>query len=204
MHKQRICYSSHTLKNLWSGNFCILKVAFNWMLPNWFGLHPHTKTNFKAACGYIRRFKTSSSVSESKQKARSNRINSIRIKMQAQKILLFALVAGLLILQLSPLALARPRDSRSTSSSSSSTTEDSDGDSNGDNGSNGGVSTECLVSIFNFILNQANIIIPAIGLGFAACTLPCGATGTTGACVACITNAIPGIPTIPTNLAGCS
>ena len=123
--------------------------------------------------------------------------------MQAQKILLFALVAGLLILQLSPPALAMPRDSRSTSSSSSSsssTTEDSDGDS----GSNGGVSAECLVSIFNFVLSQANIIIPAIGLGFAACELPCGATGTPGACAACITNAIPGIPTIPTSLPGCS
>jgi hypothetical protein len=128
--------------------------------------------------------------------------SSIAIKMQAQKLQLFALVASLLILQLSPLALARPRESRSTgtSSSSSSSTEDSVGDS----GTNGGVSAECLGSIFNVIIGQVNTFIPAIGLGFAACGLPCGTTGTPGACAACITGVIPGISIIPTNLPGCS
>ena len=109
--------------------------------------------------------------------------------MQAQKLLLFSLVAGLLILQLSPPALARSGSSDST------------GDTGGDDGAVGG---DCVISIFNFFIGQLNTIIPAIGLGFAACELPCGATGTTGACIACIINAIPTIPMIPTNLAGCS
>ena len=112
--------------------------------------------------------------------------------MQAQKLLLFALIAGLLILQLSPPALAR---SGSTSESS-----DTNEDTNGDNGDAG----VCIVSVLNFVIGQLNTLIPAIGLGFAACELPCSPTGTTGACIACIINAIPTIPMVPTNLDGCS
>lgn len=108
--------------------------------------------------------------------------------MQAQKLLLLALVAGLLIIQLSPLAEAR--------SSSSSTDTDVDTS----DGSDAGV---CFVSVLNFVIAQINTLIPAIGLGFAACELPCSPTGTTGACIACIANVIPTIPMVPTNLAGC-
>ena len=117
--------------------------------------------------------------------------------MQAQKLLLFALVAGLLILQLSSPALARPRSSRSTGGT------DSTGDSGDDNGGNAGMPLQCLGSIFNFLITTGNAFIPQIGLGIVACELPCSAAGTTGSCVACITNAIPNIP-IPGNLAGCS
>ena len=112
--------------------------------------------------------------------------------MQAQKLLLLALVAGLLILQLTPPALARS----STASESTDTEEDTAVEStDSDPG-------QCLVSIFNFLIAQLNTLIPAIGLGFAACEIPCGATGTTGACVACIATAIPPIPMVPA-LDGC-
>ena len=121
--------------------------------------------------------------------------------MQAQKLLLFALVAGLLILQLSPSALARTETGTGTTGTE--TDETTTGDTAVSNG-DGGDALTCIVSIVNFAIMQINILIPAIGLGFAACEIPCGAMGTTGACVACIAAAIPPIPTIPTEFAGCS
>ena len=111
--------------------------------------------------------------------------------MQAQKLLLLALVAGLLILQLTPPALARSSSDSESTESTDTAVESTDSDPG-----------QCLISIFNFLIGQLNTIIPAIGLGFAACELPCGPTGTTGACVACIATAIPSIPTIP-SLDGC-
>ena len=120
--------------------------------------------------------------------------------MQAQKLLIFALVAGLLILQLSPPALARTgTETTDTTDTEETTTGDTDVST-----VDGGDTLTCIVSIVNFAIAQINILIPAIGLGFAACELPCGATGTTGACVACIATAIPPIPLIPTEFAGCS
>lgn len=120
--------------------------------------------------------------------------------MQAQKLLLFALVAGLLILELSPPALARTGTGTGTETETDETTTGDTAVSNGD----GGDALTCIVSIVNFAIMQVNTLVPAIGLGFAACELPCGATGTTGACVACIAAAIPPIPLIPTDFAGCS
>ena len=118
--------------------------------------------------------------------------------MQAQKLLTFALVAGLLILQLSPPALARTGTGTEDTTTEDTTTEDTAVT------ADGGDALTCIISIINFAIMQINTLIPAIGLGFAACELPCGATGTTGACIACIATAIPPIPTIPTNFAGCS
>ena len=123
--------------------------------------------------------------------------------MQAQKLLIFALVAGLLLLQLTPPALARTTetDTDTTDTTETETEETTTGDTAV---TDGGDALTCIVSIVNFAISQINILIPAIGLGFAACELPCGATGTTGACVACIATAIPPIPMIPTDFAGCS
>lgn len=129
--------------------------------------------------------------------------------MLAQKLLIFALVAGLLILQLSPPALARTgtgTDDTDTDTTDTDTeTEDTTtGDTDVTETDDDGDALTCIVSIVNFAIAQINTLIPAIGLGFAACELPCSATGTTGACVACIATAIPPIPMIPTDFAGCS
>ena len=110
--------------------------------------------------------------------------------MQAQKILLFALVAGLLILQLTPPALAR---SLSTDGES---TELTDTDSITAVMSTDSDPGQSLVSNINFLIDQLIKFIPAIG---SACEPPCGATGTltTGACATCIAATIPEIPMIP-------
>lgn len=114
-----------------------------------------------------------------------------------QKLLVFALVAGLLILQLSPPALAR----RSNSNTEETEVSDVSEVSVVEDSANAG---ECFVSIFNFLIGQLNTAIPAIALGFAACEVPCGASGTTGSCIACIFAVIPTLPMIPTDLDGCS
>lgn len=118
--------------------------------------------------------------------------------MQGQKLLLLALMAGLLILQLSPPVLARTSSTGSESTESESTESESTEEDSTDSDP-----AQCLISIFNFLIGQVNTLIPAIGLGFAACEVPCGATATTGACIACIASVIPTIPMVPT-LDGCS
>ena len=124
--------------------------------------------------------------------------------MQAQKLFIFALVAGLLLLQLTPPALARTGTTETTDTTETETTETEETTTGDTAITDGGDALTCIVSIVNFAISQINVLIPAIGLGFAACEIPCGATGTTGACVACIATAIPPIPMIPTDFAGCS
>ena len=126
--------------------------------------------------------------------------------MQAQKLFIFALVAGLLLLQLTPPALARTTETGTDTTDTTETeTTETEETTTGDTAvTDGGDALTCIVSIVNFAISQINVLIPAIGLGFAACELPCSATGTTGACVACIATAIPPIPMIPTDFAGCS
>jgi hypothetical protein len=124
--------------------------------------------------------------------------------MQAQKLLIFALVAGLLLLQLTPPALARTGTTEDTDSTETETTETTETTTGDTAVTDGGDALTCIVSIVNFVIAQINTLIPAIGLGFAACEVPCSAAGTTGACVGCIAAVIPAIPTIPTDFAGCS
>lgn len=114
--------------------------------------------------------------------------------MKAQKSILFALAAGLLVLQLTTPALART-SSTGTDSTESESTEDSTVE----------LSANCIVNIINFTITQLNSVIAAVGLGAAACEVPCGAMGTPGQCVACIAAIIPPLPTIPSpDMLGCS
>ena len=113
--------------------------------------------------------------------------------MQVKKSILFGLAAGLLVIQLTTPVLART--SSDTTDTDSTETEDSTVE----------LSADCIVNIINFVATQVNSIIAAVGLGAAACELPCGATGTAGQCVACIASIIPPLPTIPSpDTLGCS
>lgn len=117
--------------------------------------------------------------------------------MKAQKLLILTLVAGLLVLQLVPPALARTGTGTQTEETETETeTETEDDD-------NGALSATCIISIANVIIGILNTFVPAAGLGAAACETPCGAMGTAGQCVACIFAVIPPIPLIPTTVAGC-
>lgn len=122
--------------------------------------------------------------------------------MRAQKLLIFALVAGLLIIQLTPPALARTGPGTGTGTED--TDETTETEETAVDVDDGGDALTCIISIVNFVISQLNIVIPAIGLGFGACETACSASGTTGGCIACIVAVIPTFPLIPTDFAGCS
>ena len=81
--------------------------------------------------------------------------------MQAQKLLLIVLVTGLLILQLSPTVLARPRDSRSTGNSNSGITGDTNTEDSRPEDSSTDNALRLLPSNVNFLIDQINRIIPS-------------------------------------------
>ena len=113
------------------------------------------------------------------------------MQKQAQKVTVLALVAGLLVLQLTPPVLAR-RTNTGTETATATAEEDDTG-----------LTAECIISIANFVITQINAITTAVAAGLTACTVPCGAMGDAAACAACIIAVIPPIPLIPTTLAGC-
>lgn len=108
--------------------------------------------------------------------------------MQAQKIVIFAMLAGLLILQLSPMALARTSESSSTDDSTT----------------GGGVSAECAVSIVNNVFTNLNNLRISAATALTLCPTQC-ALGT-AQCIGCILGALPNLPMIPqpSSLPGCT
>ena len=95
--------------------------------------------------------------------------------MQAQKLLLIVLVTGLLILQLSPTVLARPRDSRSTGNSNSGITGDSiteDTDTDTEDNTEDSRSEESSTDIVRRLLPALNLLIDQLNHVIEHGTLP--------------------------------
>lgn len=138
--------------------------------------------------------------------------------MFGQKLLIVTLVAGLLLIQLTPMAQAKPAKdradrngvqlragTRNTGTGTGTNGDDGDdGDTGdvGDGGDSGVDAVLCLIGIANFVIGQINTILPGVLLGVSTCITVCNG-GDAAACVACVASAIPAIPTIPTSIAGC-
>ena len=127
--------------------------------------------------------------------------------MVGQKILISALVASFLVIQLVQFSLAKPaakeeadregiqfRKGTGTRSQSGTETDEDDED--------GGMPAMCAISAINFVIGQFNTLFPGAISGVPACSTLCDVGA--AECAACILSLIPPIPTIPTDLAGCS
>jgi hypothetical protein len=143
--------------------------------------------------------------------------------MFGQRLLILTLVAGLLLIQLTPMAQAKPGKSRNrvelregTDNTDTETEEDTetedtetddDTDTNTDTSDNDDDddvdAVECLIGIANFVIGQFNVLVPGILLGVSTCITVCEG-GDAAACVACVAATIPAIPLIPTSIAGCA
>lgn len=128
--------------------------------------------------------------------------------MFGQRLLIVTLVAGLLLIQLTPMAQAsKSRTDRSSvqlreSTGNTGTGTSTDTDTDGDNGDSGVDIASCVIGILNLIIANINTLLPDILLGVSTCITICSG-GDTAACVACVAAAIPAIPMIPTSIAGC-
>ena len=120
-----------------------------------------------------------------------------------------ALVAGLLLIQLTPMAQAKAVKSRAdrngvqlregTGTRGTGTNTDEE---TGDGGNSGVNAIQCSIGIVNFFISLINNALPDILLGVSTCITICSG-GDAAACVACVASAIPTIPLIPTSIAGC-
>ena len=111
---------------------------------------------------------------------------SHQVIMKAQHFISIALVASLLILQLTPPTLARRTSSTGTEATDATA-----------------LSAQCVVSIVNSINMIANSIITSVAQGIAICPAQCDLGALQ--CVGCILGLVQ-IPTIPApdSLAGCT
>ena len=144
----------------------------------------------------------------------------IKSKMLGQRLLILTLVAGLLLIQLTPMAQAKPSknrnavqlrestgdtDTETETETETETDEDTDTDTDDDDDDDDDDdvdAVECLIGIANFVIGQFNALFPGILLGVSTCITVCDG-GDAAACVACVAAAIPAIPLIPTSIAGC-
>ena len=127
--------------------------------------------------------------------------------MFGQRLLIVTLVAGLLLIQLTPMAQAKPskdrtdrngvqlREGTGNTGTGTGTDTDTDEDSAVD-------VVPCLIGIANVVIAQINTLLPNILLGVSTCITICNG-GDAAACVGCVATAIPAIPMIPTSIAGC-
>ena len=116
--------------------------------------------------------------------------------MQAQKLLIFALIAGLLVLQLIPPTLGR---GTGTPSASEETESETDTDTN-----SGGISATCGISIGNAIIQEINRLLTSAAQGAALCPSQCDMG--VGQCILCILTILTPLPVIPlpASLPGCT
>ena len=129
--------------------------------------------------------------------------------MFGQRLLIVTLVAGILLIQLTPMAQAKPAKDRANRNgvqlregTGNTGTGTGTGTDTGDGGDSGVDAVLCLIGIANFVIGQINTILPGVLLGVSTCITVCNG-GDAAACVACVASAIPAIPTIPTSIAGC-
>ena len=123
-----------------------------------------------------------------------------------------ALVAGLLLIQLTPMAQTKAVKSRAdrngvklregTGTRGTGTNTDEETGDGGDGGDSRVNAIQCSIGIVNFFIDLINNALPDILLGVSTCITICSG-GDAAACVACVASAIPTIPLIPTSIAGC-
>ena len=126
--------------------------------------------------------------------------------MVGQRLLIIALVASLLLIQLTPTAQAKSvknqenrngvqlREGTGTRGTGTGTNEAGGGD--------GVNAVACFIGIANLVIGQINSLLPSTLIGVSTCITVCNG-GDAAACVACVAAAIPAIPLIPTSIAGC-
>ena len=123
--------------------------------------------------------------------------------MFGQRLLILTLVAGLLLIQLTPqMAQAKPSKNR-TGVQLRESTGNTETDTDEDSGDSGVDAVQCLIGIVNFVIGAINTLLPDILIGVSTCITVCNG-GDAAACVACVAAAIPAIPMIPTSIAGCA
>ena len=154
------------------------------------------------SCGYINRVKSASQSSPQEDKKKTEPIKIINhlsnTNMFGHKILILALVAGILMMQFSPVWTRKTKSDKSTdcSDESTSSTDDSDDTAPVTSAPTSGptgpqVDPICLT---NFIIAVMSDLVTSV-LGAVGACLPCDQG--VGACIACIAEGIPEAPPFP-------